>query len=119
MLLYLLRSEPDLSKVKSSVNSPQCDMTETLIAARKVVLYLSRSGSGGAKLIGGREVVNEAELLSAVMALLFRRGKGERLEVYNHDSFASFRAEVDHISQTVSALCCRNPYNRIEMKKTW
>ena len=66
-----------------------------------MVLYLSRSALGGDKMNGGREIKNEDELLAAMKALLARRGNGELLEIYNHNSFLSFRTVVDYISQNV------------------
>ena len=44
----------------------------------------------------------QAELLEQIRELLEKRGRGERLEVFNHEKFPRFRDVVQYFSNEVA-----------------
>ncbi|GIL44449.1 hypothetical protein Vafri_1896 [Volvox africanus] len=65
------------------------------LSQRKVVIWYSRSGKDMSRQNRGREVVNEAEVLTAVRQLLQDRGLGERLEI--HPPAQAVTDQLDYI----------------------
>ncbi|TPX64269.1 hypothetical protein SpCBS45565_g06020 [Spizellomyces sp. 'palustris'] len=62
------------------------------ISERKVVLYLSRNQDN--TLNGGRRILNDDALLSAVSKLLEERQQGEELIIYDHRKFSTMQEVV-------------------------
>ncbi|KNC98351.1 uncharacterized protein SPPG_06060 [Spizellomyces punctatus DAOM BR117] len=62
------------------------------MSERKVVLYLSRNQDN--TLNGGRRIVNEDALLSAVTKLVEERQQGEELVIYDHRKFSTMQEVV-------------------------
>eukprot|EP01135_Chromosphaera_perkinsii_P007070 Nk52_evm9s684 gene=Nk52_evmTU9s684 len=60
--------------------------SELPLSHRKTILYLQRKpGIGKTQKHGGRVVLNEKELISAIEQLLIQRNRGENLKIYNAD----------------------------------
>lgn len=65
-------------------------------------MYMSRSDGRASN--GGRRVLNEPAVLSAISDLLQSRNKGERLELFDPTKYSNFSALVDAFSRDVAAV---------------
>lgn len=64
-------------------------------------MYMSRSAH---TLNGGRNVVNEKEVIEAITAALEQRGQGETIELFDQDKYSDPQAAIDHFSNNVLAV---------------
>ncbi|KAG7390438.1 hypothetical protein PHYPSEUDO_007961 [Phytophthora pseudosyringae] len=60
--------------------------TSTPDSERDIILFLSRS-NGGKAFNGGRQVLNEPEVVDAISAMLNATGRPEKLQYFRHDEF--------------------------------
>jgi hypothetical protein len=72
------------------------------IEDRKVVWYMSRNDGSTANV--GRTVLNEAELLAAIRALLQQRGRGEELRVFKLAEFPELTDAMSFVHNKVAAI---------------
>ncbi|CAI7626547.1 unnamed protein product [Penicillium glandicola] len=72
------------------------------LSDRKVILYMTRSN--GLTRNGGREVINEDVLLAGIQSVLNRRGKKEKLEIFNHNDFPDIGDLISYLQQNVKAV---------------
>ncbi|PWN52392.1 hypothetical protein IE53DRAFT_312161 [Violaceomyces palustris] len=85
------------------------------MSERKVVIYAGR-GDGSAT-NGGRNVVNEEELVSAMEGLLERRGQGEKLVKFTKNMFANLTETMDYFASNVRAIV--GPHGGALMNSRW
>ncbi|KAL6074117.1 hypothetical protein QOT17_004504 [Balamuthia mandrillaris] len=74
---------------------------EVPMQERKVISFLSRGKNVRNK---RADLANEAQLLRAIEALLARRNKGERLEVFDHTKHPSLEDTIRYFNYDVKAL---------------
>lgn len=66
------------------------------------VMYMSRSDGRASN--GGRRVLNEDSVLTAIRSLLDTRGRGERLELFDPTKFESVSSLIETFSRDVAAV---------------
>ncbi|GKZ21734.1 hypothetical protein AbraIFM66951_003804 [Aspergillus brasiliensis] len=92
---------PWLTQRALSLLSPD-DLQPVEKSARKLILYMTRSN--GLTLNAGRQVLNEDILLADIQSLLDKRGKREKLKIFNHEDFPSTDALIRYIHRNVKAV---------------
>jgi len=73
------------------------------LSERKKIVYLSRS-QGGELRNGGREIINEDQLLKSIRKLLQKRKKGEELVLFDHTQFKSLKDTMNYLSRNALAV---------------
>ncbi|PYI09792.1 hypothetical protein BO78DRAFT_404683 [Aspergillus sclerotiicarbonarius CBS 121057] len=92
---------PWLTQKSLSLLAPE-SLHPVPLSDRKVILYMTRSN--GLTRNGGRQVINEDILLAGIQCVLDRRGKKEKLEIFNHNDFPDMGSLIRYLQQNVKAV---------------